>query len=194
MSLPHALLGLINYYPATGYDLKNRFHESIHFFWNATLPQIYRTLNQMEAQGWVESAVEHQNGKPSKKVYRITGAGRGEFLRWLAETYEEPERRMATLVKVFFGNQLSREEFLAQVQAWRSLHLKLLEQYEREIPPAIDRYSSMTGLSREAPFWRMTFDFGMRHVRMTIEWCDAVIEGLAKDQGLTSSPSGRPSE
>lgn len=46
MSLPHALLGLLNYRPATGYELKGTFTKSIHFFWNATLPQIYRTLKQ----------------------------------------------------------------------------------------------------------------------------------------------------
>src|SRR3974377_1257947 len=101
MSLPHALLGLINYKPATGYELKATFKESIHFFWNATLPQIYRTLNEMEAKGWLTYTVEHQDGKPSRKVYQVTKSGRGEFLRWLGEPAEETAHRHALMIKVF---------------------------------------------------------------------------------------------
>jgi DNA-binding PadR family transcriptional regulator len=52
VSLSHALLGLINCKPTTGYELKATFNKSIHFFWNATLPQIYLTLNQMKKKGW----------------------------------------------------------------------------------------------------------------------------------------------
>jgi len=88
MSLPHALLGLINYRPATGDELKATFDRSIHFFWNATLPQIYRTLNQMEKRGWLTLKVEHQNGKPSRKLYDITKAGRDHHAN-LLQRYEE---------------------------------------------------------------------------------------------------------
>jgi DNA-binding PadR family transcriptional regulator len=105
VSLPHAILGLINYRPATGYDVKNTFKKSIHFFWNATLPQIYRTLRQMEADGWVTSVVEHQDGKPSRKIYHVTGSGQQEFARWLTQPPEAPEPRSSMLVKVFFGNR-----------------------------------------------------------------------------------------
>ena len=53
--------------------------ESVQFFWNATLPQIYRTLNQMESQGWLTVKVEPQEGKPSRKIYSITDEGMKEL-------------------------------------------------------------------------------------------------------------------
>jgi PadR family transcriptional regulator, regulatory protein AphA len=175
MSLPHALLGLINYKPATGYDLKMAFEKSIHFFWNSTLPQIYRTLNQMESKGWVASTMEHQEGKPSRRVYILTDEGRAEFLRWLAEPPEEPERRMPLLVKVFFGNTMPREEFMEQIGQYRRHLAGLLDRYEREVPPIITDYAGRMGKAGDPYFWSLTLDFGKRHMQATIDWCDTIL-------------------
>ena len=176
MSLPHAILGLINYRPATGYDVKNTFKKSIHFFWNATLPQIYRTLRQMEADGWVTSVVEHQDGKPSRKIYHVTDSGQREFARWLAQPPEAPEPRSSMLVKVFFGNRMSPEQFARQVTQWREYHVAVLERFEKEVPPVVTDYSTRMGSDADARYWRFTLDFGRRHAQMVIEWCDQVLK------------------
>jgi len=137
MSLPHALLGLLNYQPATGYELKATFERSIHFFWNATLPQIYRTLNDMERTGWVEVTIEHQDGKPSRKIYSVTPAGREELRRWLAEAPELPVTRSPLLVKVFFGNRTEPEILTGHLQDLRESTAALLKRYEEEVPLVI---------------------------------------------------------
>jgi len=67
-----------------GYDLKNKFQKSIHFFWNAALPHIYRSLKQMENQGWIASTIEQQSGKPNRKVYRIMDKGKKNFFTGLS--------------------------------------------------------------------------------------------------------------
>jgi PadR family transcriptional regulator, regulatory protein AphA len=176
MSLPHALLGLINNHPATGYDLKMTFEKSIHFFWNATLPQIYRTLGQMAANGWVASVMEHQDGKPSRKVYTITEAGRAEFLRWLAEAPESPEPHIPVLVKVFFGSKLPREQFIEQIRQYRGRLALMLDKHEKNVPPIIEDYASRPGNADDIRFWSLTLDFGMRRMRAGIEWCDEILK------------------
>ncbi len=181
MSLPHALLGLITYRPATGYDLGRAFKRSVHFFWNATLPQIYRTLNQMETKGWVTSTVEHQEGKPSRKVYLVTEAGQTELVRWLAEPTGWGEPRLPLLVKVFFGNKMPREQFVEQIRQYRSLCVGLLRKYEEEVPPVIEHYSRMTGAVEDARFWGLTLDFGKRQARTGIDWCDAALEEIERE-------------
>ena len=183
MSLPHALLGLINYQPATGYDLKTTFKNSIHFFWNAALPHIYRTLKQMKGQGWITSTVEHQEGKPSRKVYRVTKAGENELLRWLAEPPEAPELRNPMLVKVFFGNRMPTDQFKEHLIKWRAHYLGLLEKYEEEALPSIKHFSILPVSSAEAPYWGLTLDFGMRHARMVVDWCDQALKDLAAVKG-----------
>jgi len=183
MSLPHALLGLINYHPATGYDLKTAFNTSIHFFWNATLPQIYRTLKQMEADGWVTSTVEHQEGKPSRRIYAVTATGRSEFKRWLAEPPETAELRNPMLVKIFFGNQMSREQFTQQLRRWLEFHQGMLARLEKEIAPVIGHYSKLTGAAEDAYYWGLTLDFGKRHAQMVIGWCGRLLRARRPAQG-----------
>ncbi len=178
MSLPHALLGLLNYRPATGYELKATFTSSIHFFWDATLPQIYRTLKQMERSGWLNVAVEHQDGKPSRKVYSVTDGGRKELRRWLAEPLETPQHRNAMLIKVFFGSQMDPAQFAAQLKELQEVHARLLERYEKEIIPVIERYAEATGAYRDARYWNLTLDFGRRHAKMVRDWCQAALASL----------------
>lgn len=186
MSLPHALLGLIHYGPATGYELKATFDNSIHFFWNATLPQIYRTLSQMEEKGWLTLKVEHQNGKPSRKVYDVTKAGREEFKRWLNEPPEMPELRNAMLIRIFFGNHMQPSQFAAHLKAWREHHENLLKRYEEEVPSVIQKCVLDTGAVDDAPYWALTLDYGKRMDRMVLEWCDEVLKRI-KDKGRKDS-------
>jgi DNA-binding PadR family transcriptional regulator len=175
MSLPHALLGLLSYHPATGYELKAVFEQSIHFFWNATLPQIYRTLNQMREQGWVTVTVEHQEGRPSRKVYRLTEAGREELRRWLAAPPEIPQPRDPLLVKVFFGRKTDPEVLAAHLKMWRAHYAGLLRRYEEEIVPLIHHFAALTGACEDARYWSLTLEFGRRFARMAVDWCDAAL-------------------
>jgi len=178
MSLPHALLGLINYQPKTGYELKATFDQSIHFFWNATLPQIYRTLNQMEKKGWLTLSVEHQNGKPSRKVYQITKSGQEEFKHWLAEPPEMAEIRNPILIKIFFGHHMNPSQFAALIRAWQEAHTSLMKKYEQDVPQVITRYAQATGAFEDAPYWGLTLDYGKKIARMVLEWCDVALKQI----------------
>ncbi len=178
MSLPHALLGLINYKPATGYDLKGRFDQSVHFFWNSTLPQIYRTLNDMKAKGWLKSTIEHQDGKPSRKVYSITQTGKEELIRWLSEPHEMTEPRDPLMIKVFFGNQAGMGRLVEHIKEWREYYASMVEMYEEEVTPLIDHYGAVVGSPGDAACWKLTLDFGKRQARMGLEWCIQALRDL----------------
>jgi PadR family transcriptional regulator AphA len=180
MSLPHTLLGLINYRAATGYGMKQAFDNSIHFFWNATLPQIYCTLNDTESRGWLAATFEHQEGKPSRKIYRVTPAGVGELTRWPAEPAELPEPRYQMLVKVFFGNQMERTQFTDLITQWRDKHAELLKLHEDRVAPIIDEYARVTDAFEDSHYWTFALDFGRRHAQMSIEWCEASLKALSR--------------
>jgi len=180
VSLPHALLGLINYQPSTGYDLKNKFQKSIHFFWNAALPHIYRSLKQMEKEGWIASTIEQQSGKPNRKVYRIKDKGKKELLHWLSEPPEELEMRHTMLVKVFFGKQLPPEKLAEHLRNWREHNVNLLKQYETVVMPVIQRQSQKASYAEDSNYWGLSLDYGIRHARMVIEWCDQALKDTEK--------------
>jgi DNA-binding PadR family transcriptional regulator len=84
VALPHAILVSLCEQSGSGYELTHRFDRSIGYFWSATHQQIYRTLRTMEADGWVSAKVVVQHGRPDKKVYTVSDAGRAELARWIS--------------------------------------------------------------------------------------------------------------
>jgi PadR family transcriptional regulator, regulatory protein AphA len=180
MSLPYALLGLVSYKPATGYDLKTIFTRTINMFWDASLPQIYRTLNQMEKNGWLSSSIEHQEGKPSRKIYSITDKGKKELNNWLIAPPEIPQIKNEMLVKVFFGNRMNQEDLVNHIKESRELARQFLEETPKKIKATADDYVTKTGAKDDMRFWLLTYDFGRRRAKMTVEWCDSALDIIKK--------------
>jgi len=75
VSLPHCAFGFNQLSAVHRVRSEKQISEVDSFFWNAALPHIYRSLKQMEKEGWIVSTIEQQSGKPNRKVYRITGEG-----------------------------------------------------------------------------------------------------------------------
>ena len=90
MALEHAILVSLAERSASGYDLARRFDASIGNFWKATHQQIYKVLARMDTDGLVAAQVVEQDGRPDKKVYVITDAGRAE-LEEFSRTPTRPE-------------------------------------------------------------------------------------------------------
>ncbi|MCB8815328.1 PadR family transcriptional regulator [Desulfosporosinus shakirovi] len=176
MSLAHALLGLIRYHPTTGYQLKDDFDHSIKIFWNATLPQIYRTLNQMESQCWLKAEIEIQKGKPNRKVYSITEEGLEELQRWLNEPLEKIEQKYSALVKVFFANKADPEKFSGHLEEFRNYYENLLNFYETDQAEIIRKASQDSRACLESEYWKLSADFGIRMAKMIVEWCDEALK------------------
>jgi hypothetical protein len=89
-----------------------------------------------------------------------------------------PEPRSAMLIKVFFGNQMDSTQFATQLGELQRYHANLLERYEKEIIPIIERYAEVTGAYQDARYWNLTLDFGRRRSRMVRDWCKAALSSL----------------
>jgi len=174
MSLKHALLGFINYGPMTGYEIKKFFDASVAHFWNAELSQIYPSLKAMESEGLVEMQVEVQDDRPNRKVYSITDRGRGELRQWLAQPAEPEQIREPLLIKVFFGAALPKEDLINILRAQIEQHHLYLSNLARG-GSMIGKFAEAIGLQRDAAFWGLTVDAGLRICRAEIEWAEAAI-------------------
>lgn len=174
MSLKHTLLGFLNYYPMTGYELKKTFDESVQHFWNAELSQIYPTLNKMKKDGLLTMDIKVQENAPTAKVYAITEAGREELLRWLKEPAGLTQHREAFLVKIFFGNQLHREEILTQLEDQLQKHIQRRESYSTMLADECGEYD-IPDLDHEKRFWDFTLRAGLSYEEAMITWCRETI-------------------
>jgi len=131
MALEHAILVSISERPAAGLDLARRFDRSIGFFWNATHQQIYRVLARMEGDGWLRSSTVPQQGRPDKKVYRVTALGQKELRSWLAAPVPMEQFRSEIAVKLRGASFGDRAAVLDNVREHLADHKTRLAHYEQ---------------------------------------------------------------
>lgn len=179
MSLKYTLLGFLSYGPQTGYDLKKHMDNSTQFFWYAGLSQIYPTLKKLAEEGLVEATVIPQEGKPDKKIYLITEAGRATLMDWLAEPIDalSPTKDPA-LLKLFFSGALDKEAVLAQLRRQLALHRTQLAYYQHETAAYVEQVIAETGFTREGVMWELARQFGEEYERTWIRWLEQAIEAV----------------
>lgn len=177
MSLPHAILGFLQKEPMTGYDLKTAcFDQSVAYFWPADQAQIYRTLDKLADQGFIESHVEIQDERPNRKVYQITESGRAELARWLRTAAPLTAYREPFLVQLFFADQLSNAEAIALLKAQMAAHRERLALYHTIPLPSLDDPAT----DRSGVFQRFTLELGLRSEEAVIQWLEDTIAHLER--------------
>jgi len=179
--LKHAILGFLNYAPKTGYELKTIFDTSVQHFWPADQSQIYRTLTQLEKDGWVEKEIVVQEDRPNRKVFSITGAGRDELHHWLVNPITQQDHRNAELIQVFFAGQLQDDEILKIFESAREKFEGILDAYE-QIPAQIVPYEEEVDNPREKFFWHLTLELGFMSMHTQLKWINGVIDRLRTQQ------------
>jgi DNA-binding PadR family transcriptional regulator len=101
---------------ATGYEIRRLCVEGeCSYFIEASFGSIYPALAKLEDDGLVVSRTEQQDGKPAKKVYSITEAGRAAFAQELAEPLGEDMFRSPFLLFARFAHILPRDLVEARV-------------------------------------------------------------------------------
>lgn len=92
---------------ATGYEIRKLSVDGEYsYFVDASYGSIYPALAKLEAEKLVTSRVEPQEGKPAKKIYSITAAGRTAFIDSLFDDLGEDEFRSEFLLFARFASEL----------------------------------------------------------------------------------------
>lgn len=179
--LKHGILGLLSYGNMTGYEIMEVFRDSLNFFWNANTSQIYRDLQTLKKAGFVTDKRIPQKGKPDKKEFSITEAGRTELKNWLSN-YTSGATNFPILMKVFFSGEINRTDNIAHFKHLKD-DCKDAMQGLSGVGQIIEAYKQKVRNPDAALYWNMTLDFGIRYVKMIDEWCDACIAELEDDAG-----------
>jgi len=107
---------------ATGYEIRRCSVEGeCAYFVEASYGSIYPALSRLEDDGLVSSRIEPQDGKPAKKIYVITEAGRRVFIDALQEPLGEDVFRSPFLLFARFAHLLPAD----------LVEARLMEQLER---------------------------------------------------------------
>lgn len=95
---------------ATGYEIRRLCVEGeCAYFVEASFGSIYPALAKLENDGLVTSLTQQQSGKPAKKVYSITEAGRAAFAEQLAGPLDDDMFRSPFLLFARFAHILPRD-------------------------------------------------------------------------------------
>ena len=185
MPLPHAILVSLCEQSGSGYELAHRFDRSTGYFWGATHQQIYRTLRAMEDDGWVSATLVVQRGRPDKKVYSVSQAGRGELARWIAAPLRHggsgrggalsDTRTRDVAVKLRGAAYGDTAALRTQITALRAERAELLDTYrgfeKRQFPDP-------SALNGSALHQYLVLRGGIRAEESTIDWLDEVAGAL----------------
>ena len=127
MNVRTLCLSILYSHDASGYEIRKLCTEGEGaYFVEASFGSIYPALAKLEDEELVTSRVEHQAGKPSKKIYAITDAGRGTFVDALHEPLGEDVFRSPFLLFARFAHLLDAELVRARIN-------ERLSQLDRQI-------------------------------------------------------------
>ena len=135
MALREVVLTVLARRKMTGYEITRTFDQVLSYFWRASHQQVYRELARLHRQRFVEYEVVPQSGKPDKKVYEITKAGRDELKRWVAEPTAPPRPQYDLLVKLLAGTLVDKQALRVEFARVRTDIAGVMQQFrafERE--------------------------------------------------------------
>lgn len=128
MDVKTVCLGMLTDGAASGYDLKKHFESSFGHFFSAGYGSIYPALASLAANGLVSCRCVPQDGKPDRKVYSITPAGRAALQAELDKPNPSHKVRSEFLATICFAHLMTPEQLttvldsrLADIQAYEKL-------------------------------------------------------------------------
>ena len=187
MSLDHAILGFLSERPRSGYDLKTRcFDHAVEPFWSADQAQIYRTLDRLQRAKLVTSTRRRQSGRPDRRIYEITPAGRDAMAEWLATPLPLPPIRDAFALQLYFGASLGDDSLLDVLAARRDLHQARLEGL-RDAAASLAQERPTN--ERAVTLRHTSFDGAIARERTAVDWLDDCVDAV-KQGALPGSDAG----
>jgi DNA-binding PadR family transcriptional regulator len=159
MTVPFALLGLLEREPSHGYDLKRDYDRFFGRTRSLPFGQVYATLSRLARDGKVTEGQVEPGAGPDRKRYAITEIGRSDVEEWLAEPIApEPHLQTVLFVKVVLALMLGRSA-QTYLDTQRAAHLQRM----RELTDV-----KRTGELVDA----LLADHGLFHLEADLRWID----------------------
>jgi len=185
MDLRSTILGLLNWKPLSGYDLKRIISDSDIFYWSGNNNQIYKTLLELEKEDLVSHQVQLQESLPAKKIYSITNKGMVALYQSLLAVPEPPELRKSFLVQLALAESLSDKEIRT-----------LLEKYEEEIAYRLRMYqgqavrlnNSPARSQREKYLWKRIAENLIESYQTELNWVLQTKQEFSEQKFLDLEP------
>lgn len=177
MSVRTLCLAILTCGDRSGYDIRKLVTEgSLSYFSEASYGSIYPALEKLSADGSVQSREERDPGKPARRVYAITPAGRDELRASLHTLPDHDIFRSPFLLTASCAPLISREHMARVIDArifWIKAEIARLEAEHAECA------QNDCG-APSSHLW--TMEYGMTMHRTSLHWMEtnrARLEAMA---------------
>jgi PadR family transcriptional regulator AphA len=180
------ILGMLKLGVRTGYDVKKVIDTSTRFFWTASYGQIYPELKRLRKAGLVR-AKQVPRGRVKRTVYSLTPKGERALHEWLTDGENVLfELRDEGLLRLFFGDVLSRDEVLANLRTQEQLFELVLARF-REIE--VDARDGFAGESQRFP--QLALRYGIDFISWSRDWYAEAARRLEAGEPLVELEDGK---
>ena len=166
------VLGLLALGPRSGYDIKTVVDRSTRFFWAASYGQIYPELRRLEDEGLIKGE-DASNGARGRRTYKLTAAGHEALRAWLLGSTTTVELRDESLLRLFFADNLPREQALGLLEARRRGHEEYLE--------VLRAIAALPG-GKDPDFVDLVLRWGIDFNEWGANWCQEQLERLQSEK------------
>ncbi|MGQ4726635.1 PadR family transcriptional regulator [Streptomyces sp. Ju416(a)] len=184
MALRHAVLAALLDEELSGYQVTKAFAAGVANFWHALPQQVYAELAKLEKEGLVAGREVVQEGRPNKRLFRVTGEGLAELESFAATAAKPAFLREDLLVQVQAADHLDAGvliERLAERYAFAEAKAALFEEQLRRMRGGLDEAEFLLrAASRVGPY--LTCRRGRDFERANRDWCRDVTEVLRARQ------------
>jgi PadR family transcriptional regulator AphA len=180
------ILGMLKLGVRTGYDVKKVIDTSTRFFWTASYGQIYPELKRLRKAGLVR-AKQVPRGRVKRTVYSLTPKGERALHEWLTDGENVLfELRDEGLLRLFFGDVLSRDEVLANLRTQEQLFELVLDRF-REIE--VDARGGFPDESQRFP--HLALRYGIDFISWSRDWYAEAARRLEAGEPLVELEDGK---
>jgi DNA-binding PadR family transcriptional regulator len=161
-----ALLGFLRQSPLHGYDLYKQVTNQLGPVWHLGQSQMYAILKDYEQRGWIQSVMEPQSGRPTRKTLQLTPEGAKVFEAWM----KQASRGMREF-RVDFFTRL----YFAQTRGSTSVK-RLLDRQIEEMQRELESLSAAAQTEQESNFAQLVQQFRVEQLQAILQWLEQLRE------------------
>lgn len=173
----YSILGALSFAPMSGYDIKNWLLNVVGSFWSESDGQIYPTLAQLLKDKLVSCFDATTKGNRPRKVYSITPKGLRMLKQWLVIPARESTIRSELILKLFYGKNLLKKDYLVHIKRQQNLSEEKLKFYLTEQKHLKEKHNTI-----DAFYWLQTIRSAIYHAQAEIAWCKDTIKVVTEEK------------
>lgn len=155
-----ALLGFLQDGPLHGYDLHKQVTQQLGPVWHLGLSQMYAILKEYETRGWLKTVTVAQNGRPARKMLKLTAQGQRAFDAWMVQSAR--------------GLREFRVDFFARLYFARAAGRPALRRFlDHQIQATQKERDALSAAQTEAEFSAVVRDFRLTQLDAILTWLEA---------------------